>query len=294
MKAIQLTDYQNFKIYFTFLLLWFSVQFNQVVEDYVAYILVVTIGILHGANDLLILSKSQTKQKKFLKNLTIYLTIIGVCVVLFWISSITAIFLFIVLSSYHFGEEHFSSKISLPFVTNTFLHLFYGLLVFSMLFFNHLEDVNEIMYQLSSYEFRAPLIDFVFVLSSLVVAILIAYLLLYKQVEKSVVIKEVFYLLLLFLVFKSTSLILGFAIYFIFWHSLPSILHQVTFLSGDLTKKSIISYAKSAAVYWIISIIGMLGVYYLIPDMNIFASVIFVILFAVTAPHIWVMYSMKS
>ena len=51
-----LKNYQNFKIYFTFLMIWISVQFGNVVEDFIGYLLVISIGILHGANDLLILS----------------------------------------------------------------------------------------------------------------------------------------------------------------------------------------------------------------------------------------------
>ena len=50
-------NYQNFKIFFTFLLFWFSIQFGEVVEDIVAYFLVITLGILHGANDLLIIDR---------------------------------------------------------------------------------------------------------------------------------------------------------------------------------------------------------------------------------------------
>ena len=51
-----LKNYQNFKIYFTFLMIWISIQFGNVVEDFIGYLLVISIGILHGANDLLILS----------------------------------------------------------------------------------------------------------------------------------------------------------------------------------------------------------------------------------------------
>ena len=56
MKVDQLLNYKNFKIFFTFLLLWFSVQFGVLIEDTVAFILIITIGIIHGANDLLIIS----------------------------------------------------------------------------------------------------------------------------------------------------------------------------------------------------------------------------------------------
>jgi Brp/Blh family beta-carotene 15,15'-monooxygenase len=106
--------------------------------------------------------------------------------------------------------------------------------------------------------------------------------------------KEFFYLVLLFLVFSTSSLILGFAIYFIFWHSIPSIIHQIEFISGNLNKKNILFYIKKALIYWIISITGLLVLYQIVPQIDLFATVVFVILLAVTAPHTWVMYKMKN
>jgi Brp/Blh family beta-carotene 15,15'-monooxygenase len=105
--------------------------------------------------------------------------------------------------------------------------------------------------------------------------------------------KEVFYLVLLFLIFKTTSLILGFAIYFIFWHSIPSIIDQTKYISGKATKRSLFYYFKTAGPFWILSIGGLVGLYFLM-DESLFSSAIFLILFAVTAPHAWVMYRMKK
>ena len=120
------------------------------------------------------------------------------------------------------------------------------------------------------------------------------YLVLKKIVDVKKLLKEIFYLGLLFLVFKTSTLILSFAVYFILWHSIPSIINQVEFVYGDLTKKSLLSYVKKAIIYWVISIIGMFVIYQLIPHMSLFSTIIFVVLFAVTAPHTWVMYRMKS
>ena len=61
-----------------------------------------------------------------------------------------------------------------------------------------------------------------------------------------------------------------------------------------LNKKNVISYVKKALIYWIISIAGLLFLYQLLPEIKLLATVIFVILFAVTAPHTWVMHRMKN
>jgi len=50
---------------------------------------------------------------------------------------------------------------------------------------------------------------------------------------------------------------------------------------------------KTAFVYWLISILGLLIAYYFL-DESLFNSIIFIVLFAVTAPHVWVMNKMKQ
>ncbi|MFQ3306224.1 MAG: hypothetical protein ACI9K4_001290, partial [Polaribacter sp.] len=89
MNALKNYNYQNIMLLFTFFLLWVSIQFGEVVEDFLAYIMVISVGILHGANDLFILSikdkkdkkdKKNKKDKKLIRNLLIYLGIILLCV----------------------------------------------------------------------------------------------------------------------------------------------------------------------------------------------------------------------
>ncbi len=63
MNALKNYNYENITLYFTFFLLWVSIQFGEVVEDFLAYIMVITLGILHGANDLLILSVKNKRKK---------------------------------------------------------------------------------------------------------------------------------------------------------------------------------------------------------------------------------------
>lgn len=287
-------NYQDFMIFFTFFLFWISIQFGEVVEDYLAYIMVVSIGILHGANDLLILSTKEKMDKTFRKNLVIYVSIIILCVCIYLFSPFIAILLFVLLSSYHFGEEHLGETIKLNFLFNAVYFLAYGLFIFSLLFYQSIFDVDEIMIELTGATFTKFQIETTLLTSAVFLFIGSLYLVLAKKNKVEIFVKEFFYLLLLFLVFKTSSLILGFAIYFIFWHSIPSIIHQIEFISGNLNKKNILFYVKKAMIYWVISIAGLLILYQLVPQIKLFATVVFVILFAVTAPHTWVMHKMKN
>lgn len=286
--------YQNFKIFFTFLLIWISVQFGSIVEDYIGYILVISIGILHGANDLLILSIKEKVSVFNKKNLLIYIGIVIICFCLFFFEPFFTIILFILISSYHFGEEYFSSSIKINPFFNSIYFISYGLFLFSILFILTIEDVKIIMNELTGVSFTKNFIKITLVCSGVLFFLLSLFLLLKKKIESLKFFKEVFYLLLISLVFNTSSLILGFAIYFILWHSLPSILCQIEFISGDFSKKNIIFYLKKASIFWVVSLLGLFILYLFFNGTKLFNSLIFVILFAVTAPHIWVMYKMKS
>ena len=286
-------DYQNFMIFFTFLLFWISIQFGQIIEDSIAYVIILSIGIIHGSNDFTILKKQQKDRSNYLKSTLFYLFLILLCLGSYWINSFVSILFFIILSSYHFGEQHLENKVSGTKFVNTIVYFTYGLLIFSLIFIENLEDVDLIMSNLTGVLIPKNIIFGMLIFSVVVLGILYLYHLIQKTATKIHIIKELFYLLLLYLVFRTTSLTLGFAIYFVLWHSIPSIIDQTKFLSGSHFNESIISYIKTALLYWIISISGLLMAYVYLSE-NYFNSIIFLVLFAVTAPHVWVMYRMRE
>lgn len=294
MKLDVIKNYQNFKIYITVLLFWFSIQFGKPIEDSLAFVLVISIGIMHGANDLLILSLKNINNTNFKKNLIVYLSIVFFCVILFLLQPFLAILLFVFISCFHFGEEHLSDKISINRFFDTTYFIVYGMLIFSMLFYEELFEVNNIMMELSDATFSVLQIKIALIFSASFFVLMSIFLLWKNKFEITDFIKELFFLGLFYLVFKTSSLILSFAIYFIFWHSIPSIIQQIFFISGVITKKTVLLYVKKALFYWLISVVGLLILYFFIPQINLFSTIIFVILLSVTAPHIWVMYKMKN
>ena len=113
-----------------------------------------------------------------------------------------------------------------------------------------------------------------------------------KKIEINVVGRELFSVLILLIIFKSSTLIWGFSIYFILWHSLPSLIDQITFIYGDLRKKSIAKYTKDALPYWIVSLVGMLVLFIIFKEEKHFYTLFFAFIAAVTFPHALVMLSM--
>jgi Brp/Blh family beta-carotene 15,15'-monooxygenase len=99
---------------------------------------------------------------------------------------------------------------------------------------------------------------------------------------------ELLYLVVFTILFKVGSLIWAFAIYFIFWHSIPSLLDQTKFLFGGVSISNFKRYCKSAFLYWLISIVGIIVLYFVLKDYKIFDSIFFSFLAAITFPHVFV------
>lgn len=285
--------YQDFKIFFTFLLFWTSIQFGQIIEDSIAYVIVLSIGIIHGSNDFTILKKQKSNTTSFLKSTGFYLFLIIMCILSYITHPYISFLFFILLSSYHFGEQHLEEKVFGSKIFKSILYIAYGMLIFSLIFIENLSDVDNIMKNLTGNSIPNDWINIMFFSSLLLLIVLFIYHFTRKIKPKIQIVRELFYLLLLFLVFKTSSLIFGFAIYFVLWHSIPSILDQTKFLSGDYSFQTILEYFKTAFIYWLISIIGLIVAYYFINESQ-FSSIIFIVLFAVTAPHVWVMSRMKQ
>ena len=104
-----------------------------------------------------------------------------------------------------------------------------------------------------------------------------------------------FLLIFLSIIFYNSSLILSFGIYFVFWHSIPSIIEQSQYIYGSNSMTSFFNYFKSSFLYWILSLMGLLFLYYFLKDyQNLLISIFFSFLAAITFPHTLVIFKMKN
>jgi Brp/Blh family beta-carotene 15,15'-monooxygenase len=251
------------------------------------------LGIIHGANDLNILQKKKIKKNSFARSLFIYLMIILFCVLSYVVAPFISMLAFILLSAYHFGEQHLEKKLAKFGKWKGIVFAIYGLFLFSLLFHENIQDVNIIMSNLTDTEISLQLIQYSLLILSVLLLIIPAYIYINKITVELNYFKELLYLFVLFLIFKTGSLIFGFAVYFVFWHSIPSIADQIRYLFGAQNKRSVTKYFKAAFFYWVLSISSLVIGYYAL-DAHLFKTVLFLILFAVTAPHTWVMKRMKE
>jgi Brp/Blh family beta-carotene 15,15'-monooxygenase len=264
------------------------------VQDYVAYGLILTFGVLHGANDITLISSISDNRSSTKRLLFMYLGAVLLVSVLFLISKGLALLFFIGISAFHFGEQHLgehlqgANKLRIP------LFLFYGLVILFMIFTIKINEVVKVIADVSGWIFEERwLVNTLIIISVGLVSVV------FKLIKggslKINPIKELFYLGVLALVFANSSLIWGFAIYFIFWHSLPSLRDQLNFLYGKATKNDFFKYLKTSSVYWLISIAGLFILYWLLKDsVDFFITVVLYVLAAITFPHVLVMTKVEA
>ena len=278
----------NISIVLSFLGLWLTSIIPGDFEILIGFILIFSFGILHGSNDILLIDTISNQKTKFpfLKVIAIYLVTVLTAVILFYVLPTLALILFILFSAFHFGEQHWENKM---LDTNTVIirayYFFYGLFILMLLFMFNQEEVLEVVKSITGNNISNQIIIIIFIITSIVLILLSIIMIFKSDIFKSLIIKELFYLLVFAIVFKVSTLIWGFTIYFIFWHSIPSLFEQVNFIYGDFKKKNVIMYLKKALPYWIISLIGITVVFFIFKEQKLFYAILFSFIAAVTFPH---------
>tara|TARA_B100000989_G_C19421240_1_gene418721 strand:- start:187 stop:861 length:675 start_codon:yes stop_codon:yes gene_type:complete len=214
-------------------------------------------------------------------------------ILIFYLVPVLALSLFVLFSAYHFGEQHWEDTLCgfNSFLKRIFFFC-YGMLILFMIFNFSPEKVVEIIYEITSYSLLEIYSSEVIITLVAILFLLISYGLYNKSIKMPSVLRELALLLILGIVFKASSLIWGFTIYFILWHSIPSLLDQITFIFGNLEKKSIFKYAIAALPYWLISLIGISVLFLIFKNEKHFYSLFFAFIAAVTFPHAIVMLKM--
>lgn len=275
-------------IFLSFAGLWITSIFSGDFEVVLGFVLIFSFGILHGSNDILLMDSisKQHNKYRFTRVLITYIVIVLIAAFIFYVLPILALLLFVIFSAFHFGEQHWEYR-ALPLLLqwkNCF-YFIYGLLVLQILFVLNPTDTIEIVYSISGYTLHTTTLIYGFATTLIAFVAFIMYLVYQSPRFKSIVIIELGYLLIFAVLFQVSTLIWGFTIYFIFWHSLPSLYEQIKFIYNDVNKKNTLTYLKKAFPYWFVSLIGITIVYILFKDDTLFYALFFSFLAAITFPH---------
>lgn len=279
------------KLNFSHLITLFCVIFaffsSEILQNGFAVLGILTFGVLHGANDLKILAKKAPQKNNFLgiPFWAIYIGVVLLGIYLFYFVPGIALLSFVLVSCYHFGEQHWETRFPSRKAPVLFYSA-YGSLIFNLLFVFHYAEVTDVIFQIARVR-----IPFEWFLGLLILScVFVLYFLIKNSPGYKSFAVELLLLGLLSLLFFKGSLLFGFGIYFVFWHSLPSLTSQVSYLYEAQKKSAYTKYLKSAFLYWILALAGLVGFYFfnMFPK-DQYLSVFFSFLAAITFPHVVVM-----
>ena len=279
---------KNIAILLSFAGLWLTSFIPSEFEILIGFLLIFSFGILHGSNDILLIESFKDKESKytFPKILSVYLLVVLTAVIVFYFIPVVALILFVVFSAFHFGEQHWEYlNLNIGKYLSMVFYFLYGNFILLLLFEFNKAEVVEVIYSITHYSLDEAFITKSLVINAIALGSCMLLLILKSKAFKNQILKELFYLLIFGIIFKVSTLIWGFTIYFVFWHSIPSLYEQVSFIYGDYNTKTIFNYFKNALPYWIISLIGIAIVYFIFKDETIFYAVFFSFIAAVTFPH---------
>jgi Brp/Blh family beta-carotene 15,15'-monooxygenase len=271
----------------------FQSDFKSVI-NFICLALILFVGIPHGALDNFLLQRN-TKLTT-LKFHLFYSSSVLAYILLWFLSPSISLLIFILISAYHFGESQLS-VLRKPFMLSKMTHFFWGLSIILTLF---LFNYDEFYFNISKYDVFQPIIsvlDFAFLLQITVISnfvLLVLFILIFKL--KLLTLQKLSYeilcLSILYFAFHFLDLTVGFTIYFVFWHSLVVMKLIWNYFTKAKFTIGMLQFIKLLLPNTVISILIGFILFSSINFLNFeidFTSVVFVLLSALTLPHVFIM-----
>ncbi|MEM9325235.1 MAG: Brp/Blh family beta-carotene 15,15'-dioxygenase [Bacteroidota bacterium] len=264
---------------------------SELITSIVGILLIVLVGIPHGATDHVLFnvmkgqSIEEKPQRAFLGQ---YLLVIAAYGVMWWILPSLALLLFLAVSAYHFGEAQL--RYLSPSWMMRAASFLWGGLVLMIILFVHLPEVKPLLVPFLIQESVWFFIEQnAVVISGVTALLLIATLVLCSG---QAVMKELPELLILAVITWNSPLLLSFAIFFVFWHSVDAVKSQISKIRLSEGSFDLRRWIKLSTPFTALSLVGIggtiaYGLYFgtSLPLLTVF----FVLIALITLPHAIVM-----
>ena len=286
-----------------FSLVFFKIDIS-IISPLICLLLILIIGVSHGSLD-------HIKGKKLLKtfnlnNISIfYFTylLLAISITIFWILlPSTALIIFLVVASYHFGKEDTQFLINENTYANQLLFLFKGsLIILAPLLFHFDETIsifklllikNETFYSSLAFIENNKLLNI-----GIIISTLSSIFLFIKNFELKKFTIFLDYFSIIILNYYFTPLI-AFTIYFCFLHSIRHSISLMIELDQNNLKNGLLIFFKKALPLTILTaIFCLIGMYFLNKNYGFDSSIlklIFIGLASLTFPHILLEYLIEK
>ncbi len=260
-------------------------------------VLLILLGIPHGATDHLIflqLSRLPVGMKNLKQFYTVYLLLMALYSVVWWLSPTLAFGIFLTISVYHFGQSNWAG-FAFPDRWSAVLTYFcWGAFVLFLPIFRHFEEASIIIERITGSEVPALPASWCnagYLLLLLINLCLAVYWWGRGLLSLGAFQQEITHLLLFSVLFYTTPLLLGFGIYFVFWHSMGSIKDQITFFRSRSADYSWKHYLRQTLPLSLLAIGGLGLLYGLQLWLGLSANIgtLFIFISVVTLPHMLLM-----
>lgn len=257
-------------------------------------ILVLIIGLPHGATDYLLyhrLNGKKLRKSQKIRFFIFYLSCVLGFIVLWTQFPVLSFCTFILISAYHFGQSNWESvDIAKPLLF--ILYSIWGAFTIGGAVLWHWDESSLIITQLIGFEpeISKSLANSIQLWLITLNGFLIFLLKWTHRISHDRFANEFLKLSILSVVFYSTPMLVGFTLYFALWHSLSSLLNQVAFYRQLWPSFSITDYYRQAAPYTLLAVFGLLlmiiAYRFYLPDVS-YISTFMIFIASMTLPHIF-------
>ena len=260
---------------------------------FLALLLITGLGIPHGATDhriFHVLLQQRGGKPAMLGFYGGYLGLMLIYALLWWLSPVFSLLIFLLTSMYHFGQSNWN-YISLNSGFQVLLYLVYGAFVLFVPILAHFETAQPIVE--SIIQRPLPIVSTQLLnggIGLMTILNLGAIIVLWMKgkLTNQEVWAEVLNTSILLVLFVSTPLLLGFALYFSGWHALSSIQDQIAFFRSQKPGFRLKDYVVAAIPYTGLAIFGLMMMIWYSNSIQLDAAwgTLFIFLSLVTLPHL--------
>lgn len=271
----------------------FFQEFLVLIQYPLLGILMVAIGLPHGATDFLLfrrINNSKLSKHQIIKFFFVYITAVLGFLGMWLLFPKLSFSIFILISSYHFGQsnwEHLKVSTFYSFLLN----IFWGAFAIGGSVLWHWQESKLLIGQVIgtipdiSQGFMNNVQSGILIIN----CILIVFLKYSRSITKNQLLEEFGKLALLSLLFYYSPMLVGFTLYFALWHSLSSLMSQLSFYQKLWPDFTLSDYYRQAAPYTLLAVLGFVlmvfGHAYFLPGVSVI-STFMVFIACVTLPHI--------
>jgi len=269
-------------------------------------VLVVLTGIPHGALDHQVAKQSSKINQLQFSELNFYIRyltpmlVYGICWYLF---PTISLYLFLLLSAFHFGETDLPIPAHQSSFTTILLQTSYGLLVLFLILFLNLNEVLPILDQINIFDpalirfLKSPTAASYSLIGSSIFFLIALMAYFFTQQSITAIIKRLVVLLSVVTISSLTlSLPLSFAIYFGLWHSVISLenirLHLSIAQENEMSWLKLLVKCIPFTLFSFVGIFALIYLFNLDKNIDLFLMGLFIGISILTLPHQEVMSKM--